>query len=227
MLGLVLLTACGSGDTVARSSDDEIASLVTETDSLEIATDLGAEEALSADEAALELSQCLRDQGLDVADIAVDADGNINLRSALDNVDPGNTGFREAMDGCADILENTSFGGGGRGGDFDEIAMQDAHLEFSDCIREQGFEDIEDPSFQAPGGRGGAGGNGEPPEDGSEPARGVGQGEANFGDTNSRFAETLGLDPDDPAVVAALDKCSPLIENAFGRDSADDQSGEG
>ncbi|MEY3034034.1 MAG: hypothetical protein RLZ86_656, partial [Actinomycetota bacterium] len=31
----------------------------------------------------------------------------------------------------------------------------------------------------------------------------------------------------DPAVVAALDKCSPLIENAFGRDSADDQSGEG
>ncbi|MDA2988478.1 MAG: hypothetical protein O2815_05290 [Actinomycetota bacterium] len=215
---------------MATSSDDEIASLVTETDSLEAATDLGAEEALSADEAALELSQCLRDQGLDVADIAVDADGNINLRSALDNVERGNTGFRDAMDACADILENTSFGGGGRGGDFDEIAMQDAYLEFSDCIREQGFEDIEDLSFQAPGGRGGAGGAGgdeDPPEDGAAPGRGEGQREANFGDANSRFAEALGLDPDDPAVVAALDKCSPLIENAFGRDSADDQSGEG
>ncbi len=230
-VGLVALTGCGAGTTDATSSgSDQIASLQTdsETDSTS-EDDTSAESAVSADEAALEFSQCLRDQGLDVADIGVDADGNIDLRSAFDSVDPGDGEFRTAMEACSEILGDVGFGGGARGGDFDETALQDAYLEFSDCVRDQGFEDIPDLSFQAPGGGrpGGGDGEGEPPVDGSVPPRGEGERREGFGDRNSIFAEGLGLDPDDPAVIAALDECSPLIEGAFGGRGGGPTAGEG
>jgi hypothetical protein len=215
-LGIVALTGCGSSTTDA--SGDEIASLQTDSGT-DASTDttVDADGAASADEVALEFSQCLRDQGLDVADIGVDADGNIDLRSAFDSVDPGDGEFRSAMDACSDILGDVGFGGGARGGDFDDTALQDAFLEFSDCVRDQGFEDIPDLSFQAPGGgRPGGDGEGGPPPDGSIPQPGEGERPDGFGDRNTIFAEGLGLDPEDPTVVAALDECSPLIEGAFG-----------
>ena len=220
-LGLLALTGCGSGttDATGTGSGDGIATLQTDSsadgtgDAADATTD-----AVSADEAALEFSQCLRDQGLDVADIGVDADGNIDLRSALDSVDPGDEDFRAAMDACGDILGSTGFGGGGRGPGFDDTALQDAFLEFSDCIRGQGFEDVPDLSFQAPGGGGPGGGQDgtDGPPEGSIPPRGEGDRPDGFGDQSTILAEGLGLDPEDPAVIAALDECSPIIEGAFG-----------
>lgn len=220
-LGLVALTGCGSRTTDATgASDGQIPSLQTDSETDATGEADGTEDAaVSADEAALEFSQCLRDQGLDVADIGVDADGNIDLRSAFDSVDPGDGEFRAAMEACGDILSDVGFGGGARGGDFDDTALQDAFLEFSDCVRDQGFEDIPDLSFQAPGGGrpgGGQDGEGGPPIDGSIPPRGEGERPEDFGDRNTIFAEGLGLDPNDPAVIAALEECAPLIEGAFG-----------
>ena len=80
---LVVLAACG-GSSEATDSD-QIASLATDEESAS-ETDQPAADEQTADEAALEFSQCLRDEGMDVADIGVDADGNIDLRSALQNV---------------------------------------------------------------------------------------------------------------------------------------------
>ena len=207
-LSLVALAACGGSSQAADNA--EVASLQTDTDATSDTADpdsLGQ----SADEAALEFSQCLRDEGLDVADIGVDADGNIDVRSALQNVEPGTEGFREAMDACSDILEGVGFGGG-RGAIADNTEIADAMLEFSECIRSEGFEDVADLTLGRPGGGADAGADGTadgPPEGGR------GNREGGFGDRSTAFAERLGLDPEDPAVIAAMDTCMPIVDQAF------------
>lgn len=218
-LGLLVLAGCGGSESSAASNGDQVASLQTDDSVTDAASAVTESTVVSADEAALEFSQCLRDQGLDVADIGVDSNGNIDVRSALDNVDPGDSDFRDAMDACRDILSDAGFGGGQRGGDFDDTALQDAFLEFSDCIRDQGFEDVPDLSFEArgggrPGSQEDGGDEGTPPGD-SAPAPGQGQRPDDFGDRSAIFADRLGLDPDDPEVIAALDECSPILDNAF------------
>lgn len=225
----LVLAACG-GTSDAADSDaapsDEIATLIADGgDAVSADEAVAPAEELSPDEAALELSQCLRDEGLDVADIGVDADGNIDLRSALDSVTPGDEGVREAMDACREIIERAGFGGGRRGAQFDDPAVQDAFLGFSECIRGQGFEDV--PDLATPAGRGerpdgaeGAGdgdgeGTGEGTGDGP-PEGGRGQRNGDFGDRASRLAERLGLDPDDPDVIAAIETCQPILDDALG-----------
>lgn len=222
----MVLAACG-GTSDAADSDaapaDEIASLlIDETGESADEEAAAPAEELSPDEAALALSQCLRDQGLDVADIAVDADGNLDLRSALDAVTPGDETFREAMDACGDIIEDAGFGGGRRAARFDDPAVQDAFLAFSECIRDQGFEDV--PDLATPAGRGGqaeGAGDGAGPGDGAgagegAPEGGRGQRDGAFGDRASRLAERLELDPDDPEVVAAVDTCLPILDGVLG-----------
>lgn len=222
-LAVVGLSACG-GTSDAAGTDDEVATLVSDTDVSEGGVTVTDEVAsdLSPDEAALELSECLRDEGLDVADIAVDADGNIDLRSAFDSVDPGDASFRDAMEACRDIIADVGFGGGGgRGALFDDPAVQDAFLEFSDCIRDQGFEDVADLAAPTPG-QGGAPGDtagtdtaGTDTADGERPERGQGQRQGDFGDRSAQLAERLELDPEDPEVIAALDECMPILDNAL------------
>ena len=216
-VGLLVLAGCGSGSSDA-AGDDQIASLGTVAAASD-ASGEASQDSLSADEAAFEFSQCLRDQGLDVADIGVDATGtSICVRRSTTSI-RATAMSATAMDACQDILGDVGFGGAGRGPDFDDTALQDAFLEFSDCVRDQGFEDVADLSFQAPGG-GGPGAGGPGTEDGAIPPSGPppGEGErpADFGDRNALLAEGLGLDPEDPAVIAALDECSPIIDNAFG-----------
>ena len=171
---------------------------------------------IDIDEAALEFSECLRGEGLDVPDIGVDADGNIDLRDAFAGAGPGQEGFREAMEACGEILEGIAFGGGA-GGVRDDSAMADAFLELTECIRAEGFEDIPDLTFQAPGGRpGGDGEAPEPPADGETPEPGEGRGPEGFGDRTTMIAAQLDLDPDDPEVAAALDTCMPVLDEALG-----------
>lgn len=218
---LIALSGCGGTTDAAtaddHTTDDDIATLLTSdgTGAGDVAAgtdDVGADADITADEAALQLSECLRSEGLDVADIGVDETGNIDLRSAFDSVDRSDGSFREAMDACRDIIADVGFGGG-RGAGFDATAIQDAFLEFSGCIRDQGFEDVPDLAFEGPGARE----PGNPPADGDPPADGAGEGErrGGFGDRTTRFAEGLGLDPDDPDVIAAMDECAPIIDLAF------------
>jgi hypothetical protein len=217
--GALALTACGAGSTAEANADDGLATLATldSGDSGDAgSSDVAAGGDLAADEAALALSECLRGEGLDVPDIGVDADGNIDLRGAFQDLGPGDESFRAAMDACRDVLDGVQFGGGaGRGGLADNTEIQDALLEFSDCIRAEGFEDIADLTFGPPGG--GAGGDGTAPNADGPVGPGPGRGapEGGFGDRNSLFAERLGLDPEDPDVIAALDTCSPIIDQAF------------
>lgn len=203
---LLLATACGSDGASATAS---VASL---EDSSDPATATGAEVELSADEAALAFSACMRAEGLDFADIGVDANGEIDLRTAFQDtgIDPRSEEFRDGMDVCGDVLVAAGFGGGGgRAGLADDPETQDALVAYSDCIREQGF-DVGDLQLGVPGEGGGQ------PTDG-EGADGAprGQGQDGFGDRNDRFALQLGLDPEDPEVAVALEACASIIDTAF------------
>ncbi|MEM7143040.1 MAG: hypothetical protein AAF548_18600 [Actinomycetota bacterium] len=201
-------TACGGdGDsttTGVASLEDAAGADAVETDA-----------ELTADEAALEFSACMREQGLDFPDIGVDAEGNIDLRDAFQSaeINPQSEDFQTGMQVCGELLADAGFGGGGgRAALADNPELQDGLVSYSDCIREQGF-DVGDLQLGGPGTGAGAGGDAD--GGGAPPERGQGAGQAGFGDRNERFAAQLGLDPEDPAVVEALDVCAPILDEAF------------
>ncbi|MEM9203915.1 MAG: hypothetical protein AAGC53_19920 [Actinomycetota bacterium] len=200
----LLASACGSGDE-AEASTSEFSGVATLSDLDEGSTeDIGTE--LEADEAALAFSACMRDEGLDFPDIGVDAEGNLNLREAFaeSGVTPGSDGFRAGMEICGDILASAGFGGG-RAALADNPEIQDASVEFSECLRDAGY-DVGDLTLGGPR-QGQAQGDGQ--------ARGQGQGQSGFGDRDARIAQQLGLDIDDPAVAATIDECMPILDTAL------------
>ena len=227
----LLAAACGGSDdneadvAVATLEDSQVATL---TDSADAAV-MQDEDAPETDpeEAALAFSQCMRDEGIDFPDLAVDAEGNINLREGFENIDRDDESFREAMEACQDELAAGGFGGGRRAA-LDSPELQDGLVAFSDCVRDEGF-DVGDLTLgQRPGaGNGAAAGDGQAANadqatedgddgetaDGGGPAQG--QREGGFGDRSARFAQQLGLDPEDPAVAEAMELCSPILDEAF------------
>jgi hypothetical protein len=205
LIALVALiaTACGTnsgGETIGVASLEDAAGAGTVTES---------ESEPTPEDAVLEFSQCMRDEGLDFPDIGVDANGNPDIGDAFQSagIQPGSPDFRDAIAACSEILQGAGFGGGRRAALGDNTELQDAFVELSACIRDQGF-DVGDLSFG-----GGPGGDGQ--DDGDGPRRGQGEGQGGFGDRSARLAQGLGLDIDDPEVGAALDECEPIIDAAL------------
>ena len=207
ILALVALLAAACG----TNSDGDTIGVATLEDSAGAATDSDAESESTPEEAALEFSQCMRDEGLDFPDVTVDANGNPDIREAFESsgVRPGSEVFRDAMVSCASTLETIGFGGGQRASLGENTELQDAFVEFSACIRDQGY-DVGDLTFGFGPGQGPDGSEtGEPPE------RGEGETRGDFGDRNARFADQMGLDISDPDVAATFDECGPIIDTAF------------
>jgi len=215
LTALITLAACGGGE--GDASSDQVASLGTLAPA-----DAATETTTPADneEAILAYTQCLRDQGLTVEDPTFDADGSISggFFGPDSGLDPGSAEFQAAQEACGSLIEGITLGRGGGEG-FDTEAMQEASLAFTECLRDEGLvvDDL-DFSLQGPGG-GAAGG---PPGDGSlptgsipegaGPGGGAGQG---AGDPNNRLIQALGLDPEDPAVAAAVEVCGDVLTGAL------------
>ncbi|MEN8114577.1 MAG: hypothetical protein ABFS21_09335 [Actinomycetota bacterium] len=73
---LAVLTASCSSD----SESPQIASLGSETQSASVDSDATETDSIAdTEEAMLAFTQCLRDQGIDIDDPTVDADGNVRL----------------------------------------------------------------------------------------------------------------------------------------------------
>ncbi len=184
VLGLVL-TACGGGS----ETDSGVATLGNEESGQTLASQEdplgggeGTEDAeLTREEALLAFTACLRDQGVDIEDPTVDADGNVRLsRPGGQSGQPGPGGddtFREARAACADLLEDAALG---FGGDVDRTELEDNLVVFAECMRDNGY-DMPDPDFSAFGpGQGGGGPFGE-------------------------------VDRDDPAFQAAAEACEDIL----------------
>lgn len=196
----LLLVACSGDD---ESASGGVASLDdVSTEGLEPETDDATATELAADEAALEFSQCMRDEGLDLPDIGVDADGNPDLRSAFveSGIEPGSDEFTAAMETCGELLDGAGFGGG-RAGLADDPAVEDAFVAFSECLRDEGL-DVGDLQLGAPA-------------DGQGAQRGQGAAQGGFADRNSRLAARLDLDIEDPAVADAISICSPVLDDVL------------
>ena len=149
---LMITAACGAAEATApagsSSTSGSVASLAPEDDE-EIETAVDAD--LDSEAQLLLFAECIRDQGFDIADPTIDADGNVTLpRTANPSGEQGPAeGFREARDACAEHLEGVTLGF--RGGD--QTELQDQLLEFSSCMRDNGF-DLPDPDFADGGARG-------------------------------------------------------------------------
>lgn len=189
------LAACGG----ATADDSGVASL-TGTSATDTGVDGSATEAELTDEeyeeAILDYVACLRDQGLDVPDPEVDAEGNLRFQLALGPA-PGADGAAGDVPDAADReAQLTAFqdaqaecgtppqppGGFGFAGG-DDTEFQDQALEMAQCLRDQGL-DVADPDFSGAGGPGQGGGPG------------------GFGG---------GLDLEDPDTQAALEACQSDI----------------
>jgi hypothetical protein len=213
----LIAAACGSSssDTASGVASLEDVAAAEEESATGDSTDTQAagDGTLEADEAALQFSQCMRDEGLDFPDIGVDAEGNPDIRDAFQNsgTQPGSPEFREAMDTCGELLDGVSFGGR-RAGLADNTELQDALIAYSDCLRDEGL-DVGD--FQLGAGQARAQDGAAQDGAGDTPQRGQGRRQGGFGDPNARIAQALDLDPEDPEVAAALDTCAPVLETAL------------
>lgn len=134
--GAMLLSACGGDDDAA----DGVASLDEVTTTTMAATDRVSDN----EQAVLAFTACLRENGLDdLPDPRMDENGNVDLESFLEiatQVDPDDADV--AVQACADLLDDIELG-------FDQIdftGLQDTLVEFSACMRDNGF-DLPDPDF--------------------------------------------------------------------------------
>src|SRR5262249_12428342 len=154
LAGIVLLVAaCGGG---GGSSAAGVASLGQNAGPDPTTTVAG-----SAEDQMLKYVQCLRDQGLNVPDPTVDANGNIQFRPFPRDGNDGNganggnasaatstppsTIDRQAFQKARQACGNPPNAVGGFNRDNSQ-AFQDAALKFAACMREQGI-DVPDPDF--------------------------------------------------------------------------------
>jgi hypothetical protein len=110
---------------------------------------------VEAEEAMLAFTQCLRDQGIDIGDPTVGADGSLQLppiefTSEIDGTEgeePDFSAFEEMMAPCEGLLD----GEGGIGSNGDASGFEDALVEYTQCMRDNGV-DMPDPDFSGNGG---------------------------------------------------------------------------
>lgn len=224
--------ACGSS---GGSSSSKVASLGTTPTA---GSDTPTSSPQSTQDAMLAYAQCMRDNGIDMADPTFDANGQPTgqLFGPDSGIDPRAEGFQAAQTSCGDLLQGV-INGRGQGGGLDRDAIQASLNDFTGCLRDQGLE-VDDISFgngQGPAGGAGQGGFGGPPgggslpdgaapPDGSIPAGGgpgfggpppAGDGQGGGFDPTDRIIEQLGLDDTDPAVTAAIAACQSILDGAF------------
>ncbi|MDE0805487.1 MAG: hypothetical protein OSA99_19475 [Acidimicrobiales bacterium] len=205
VIAVLVAAGCSSG-----ASGSEVASLA---DDVDIAAETEGATELT-EEAALEFAQCMRDNGVeDFADPTVDADGNVTLGGGPGGAGAGGGAIdREslatAQEACGELVEGIAFGGGGRGGFADNTELQDALVDYSACLRDEGL-DVGDFDLGAGPGGGGAAEPGERAGGGQRGERAGGEGPAGL------VANALDLDTEDPEVASALEECEPLLDEAF------------
>ena len=140
----LVVAACGGADEPAGG----VASLEDGTVDLSTTTATPT----TADEALLEFSQCMRDEGIPLPDIAVDADGAPILDPALlDTIDVQSDEFNDAFETCQPILAASQ----AFNVDIDpelQALIMDQLFEFAQCMRDNGFDDFPDPNEISAGG---------------------------------------------------------------------------
>ena len=140
------VTACG-----AEEDDPSVATLNGTDDDGDDGSDDGgaADSEEELEEQALAFSQCMRENGVpDFPDPEIE-DGRLRMR--VGGPDGGAPVDQEAMERAMEACEDLAPRGGGTMPEEERQEMQDALLEYAECMRENGY-DMPDPDFDGEGG---------------------------------------------------------------------------
>jgi len=168
----LIVVACGDQKTA------EVATIESTTTT---STTLGVTEGLDneAEVAMLAFTACLRGEGVDVPDPTVDADGNPRFTQPPDLSEVTPDELNAAVDACRDELEQVTIGFIGT----DLTGIEDALLEYAQCMRSNGF-DLPDPKL-----------------------------DLNFGGPDGFQGPFGEIDFNGPDFIAADAECADIIEN--------------
>ena len=138
---LFAVAACSGNPEV-----DAVATLESTAPGVE-ATDAPPDPAVEGEQAALDFAQCMRDQGVDMGDPTVDAEGNLQLPPVEFSVSPdadpeaAKAEMEKTFAECEQHLDGVVLKTANLGS---EVEFEDALLEYAGCMREQGI-DMPDP----------------------------------------------------------------------------------
>ena len=139
--GLVLVSGACATDTGTTS---DVASLEESVDQDRNRSAL--EEIVEQERQLFEFSACMRDEGIDIGDPTVDADGNVALGTPTEMItDHG--GLMKAYAACRDLIGNRPLGHSGE----DRSAVHDRLVDYAKCVREAGYHEMPDPDFSDSG----------------------------------------------------------------------------
>jgi hypothetical protein len=217
-----LLAACGSDGDNSDAGSDDVAS-ASDDEANEQSQD---DDQADTEEELLDWVECMRDEGVDVPDPTRDADGNLVINgngitvggdgygtSTNDGEDDGDEPSitPEEMDAAEEVCGPPPGFGPGDISDEDLQAMQDAALEFAQCMRDEGIEDFPDPDFSdlGPGGE---------PQSRSSDDNGGGGGGGGGSDEQVVLGPFGEIDMDDPETAAAFEACQDLLGGPPGED---------
>jgi hypothetical protein len=223
-----LLGACSS-DGGSGSGDDDVASVSGDDDSGEQAQ---GDDQADAEEELLDWVECMRDEGVDIPDPTRDADGNLVISGngiqigggsePGTNDDDGASGeptfTPEEMEAAEEVCGPPPGLGPGDISEEDQQAMEEAALEFAQCMRDEGIEDFPDPDFSDLG-PGGATQRESSDDNSSGGAEGDGP-QVVLGP----FGE---IDMNDPEVAAAFEACQDVLGGPDGGPAGEAPPGEG
>ena len=148
LLALALVAAACSDD----SAPPLVASLETES-STTLPAETDADPIAASEDAVLAFTQCLRDQGIDIDDPTVDADGNLQLAPITLEVEvssddpeamPDPSELEALMAPCEEHLEGMVMNASAT----DMTEMEDSLLAYAECMRSNGV-DMPDPDFSS------------------------------------------------------------------------------
>ena len=92
------------------------------------------------------LTECLREQGLEVYDPVVDAEGNVQKPEFAEGVNAKGEDFGAAWEACSEHLEGLTFGKE-RADLGDQIDQLDQFLALATCLRDEGY-DVDEPTAE-------------------------------------------------------------------------------
>lgn len=133
----ILVVAIGLALAACGSNSDDVASLA--------ATPTAAvEDGVLDDEAKMmAFTQCMRDQGIELLDPVVDADGNVQKPELAEGFEASKEKWSAADAVCGELLEGITFGK--ERVDMSEVI--DQYVALATCLREKGF-DVDDPTAE-------------------------------------------------------------------------------
>jgi len=179
LLAIIPVVALVAAACSSSGAPQGVASL---DDSAATSTTVAQDPQVSSEDAILAFTQCLRDQGLDVADPTFDGQGGFGFGGQAGGGDVDQEAFQAARDACQQYLADLQ-----QTFDRPDLSQtQDDLIAFSQCMRDQGIAEFPDPDLSAFG-----------PGTGGGPPQGQGGSYGPFGD----------VDFSDPTVQAAAEAC--------------------